>query len=132
MNSPEYMLMDLAVGGYWPGSPDATTNWALANMKVDYVRAYSLTPTANSAPTVSLSNALDPASATSSFTVPSLGPNTSTTYTASQLGISGIDPTTSVTVAASANDDLTVTNNSAWAAINNATISSTVNGNVPG
>jgi len=71
MNSPEYMLIDLAVGGYWPGSPDAATNWALANMKVDYVRAYSLTPTANSAPTVSLSNALDPASATSSFTVPS-------------------------------------------------------------
>ena len=26
-NQPMYMLMDLAVGGNWPGSPNSTTNW---------------------------------------------------------------------------------------------------------
>jgi hypothetical protein len=130
MNSPEYMLMDLAVGGDWPGSPDATTNWALADMKIDYVRAYSLTPTANLAPTIALSNALNPASDPTTFTVPALSPNTATTYTASQLGISGIDPTTSVTVATDANDDLTLTNNSAWGTINDVTITSPINGTV--
>ncbi len=55
MNSPMYMIMDLALGGSWSEAPSARTPaWALANMKVDYVRAYSLTPTATprQAPTV--------------------------------------------------------------------------------
>src|SRR5205823_12774321 len=98
MNQPMYMLMNLAVGGSWPGSPNATTNWALANMKIDYVRAYSLTPTATSgAPTVTLSNATDPTNLSSSFAVPTLSPSISTTYTAGQLNITGIDPAATVT-----------------------------------
>ena len=49
-NQPMYMIMNLAVGGSWPGSPDSTTNWSQAHMNVDYVRAYSLSNTAMAAP----------------------------------------------------------------------------------
>ncbi len=40
MNKPMYMLVDLAVGGNFPGSP--ASNFTSAQMEVDYVRAYSL------------------------------------------------------------------------------------------
>jgi Ca2+-binding RTX toxin-like protein len=194
------------VGGSWPGSPNSTTNWAQANMKVDYVHAYSLSNTAMAAPAtisttsgtttlastlaspttlapttgstttstssgattlspslvspttlsattgstttgstvtgstvttssvpgpaVTLSNAADPGNLASSFAAPMTGPGTSTTYAASQLGISGVDPSTAVTVAYDTNDALTVTNNGAWGAINDATVNSTGSGNV--
>ena len=38
-NEPLYMILNLAVGGNWPGDPDETTVF-LAEMKVDYVRAW--------------------------------------------------------------------------------------------
>lgn len=38
---PAYMLLNLAVGGEWPGNPDATTKFP-ARMKIDWVRAYKL------------------------------------------------------------------------------------------
>lgn len=38
---PLYMLLNLAVGGNWPGKPDATTQWP-ARMRIDWVRAYRL------------------------------------------------------------------------------------------
>jgi serralysin len=41
MDQPMYMLVNLAVGGNWPGSPDASTPWP-AEFKIDYVRAYAL------------------------------------------------------------------------------------------
>ena len=178
MNTPMYMLMNLAVGGNWPGSPNSTTNWSQANMKVDYVRAYSLSNTAMAAPatittsggTVSgsgggttttgsgggttttgsgggttttgsgggttttgspdpiLSNATDPTNLSSSFTVPTLSPGTSATYTASQLGISGVASGVTVTVADSASNALTITNNGTWGGIKNVTINSPTNG----
>lgn len=34
-----YMLLNLAIGGHWPGDPDATTTFPSA-MEVDYVRVY--------------------------------------------------------------------------------------------
>jgi beta-glucanase (GH16 family) len=40
---PFYILLDLAVGGAWPGNPDATTPFP-ATMLVDYVRVYTLQP----------------------------------------------------------------------------------------
>jgi beta-glucanase (GH16 family) len=40
MNVPMYMLANLAVGGYWPGDPDSSTQFP-ANMLIDYVRAYA-------------------------------------------------------------------------------------------
>jgi beta-glucanase (GH16 family) len=39
MHGPMYMIANLAVGGYWPGSPDASTPFP-AEMKIDYIRAY--------------------------------------------------------------------------------------------
>lgn len=38
---PFYVILDLAVGGYWPGQPDATTTFP-QTMLVDYVRVYKL------------------------------------------------------------------------------------------
>ena len=44
MNQPMYMILNLAVGGGWPGNPDATTPWP-AQMAIDYVHVYSLNGT---------------------------------------------------------------------------------------
>jgi beta-glucanase (GH16 family) len=38
---PFYLLLNVAVGGYWPGDPDATTRFPVS-MLVDYVRVYRL------------------------------------------------------------------------------------------
>jgi beta-glucanase (GH16 family) len=38
---PFYVVLNVAVGGYWPGDPDATTPFP-ATMLVDYVRVYRL------------------------------------------------------------------------------------------
>ncbi len=40
---PFFLLLNLAVGGNWPGYPDATTQFP-QRMTVDYVRVYSRTP----------------------------------------------------------------------------------------
>jgi beta-glucanase (GH16 family) len=40
MNQPMYMLLNLAVGGDWPGSPDSSTHFP-ADMKIDWVHAYA-------------------------------------------------------------------------------------------
>jgi beta-glucanase (GH16 family) len=38
---PFFLVLNVAVGGYWPGSPDATTQFP-TSMLVDYVRVYRL------------------------------------------------------------------------------------------
>ncbi len=38
---PFYIVLNVAVGGYWPGNPDATTLFPVS-MLVDYVRVYRL------------------------------------------------------------------------------------------
>lgn len=38
---PFYLIVNLAVGGYWPGDPDASTSFP-ANFYIDYVRCYSI------------------------------------------------------------------------------------------
>jgi len=38
---PFYIVLNVAVGGFWPGNPDATTHFP-ARMLVDYVRVYKL------------------------------------------------------------------------------------------
>jgi len=40
---PQFLLLNLAVGGGWPGDPDASTTFP-QQMTVDYVRVYELTP----------------------------------------------------------------------------------------
>ena len=42
-NARMYMLVNLAVGGGWPGSPDETTQFPAA-LGVDYVRVYEKAP----------------------------------------------------------------------------------------
>lgn len=39
MHQPMYMLANLAVGGSWPGNPDAATKFP-ATMQIDYIRAW--------------------------------------------------------------------------------------------
>jgi beta-glucanase (GH16 family) len=41
-HKPLYMLLNLAVGGKWPGAPGPDTRWP-ARMRIDWVRAYRLT-----------------------------------------------------------------------------------------
>jgi len=38
-NHPFFLILNLAVGGYWPGNPDATTKFP-QKLTVDYVRVY--------------------------------------------------------------------------------------------
>lgn len=38
-NEPLYLIANLAVGGVWPGNPDATTPFP-SELKVDYIRVY--------------------------------------------------------------------------------------------
>lgn len=45
---PFFIILNLAVGGYWPGNPDATTVFP-QKMLVDYVRVYSLASPAKTA-----------------------------------------------------------------------------------
>jgi beta-glucanase (GH16 family) len=44
-NSPEYFILNLAIGGNWPGPPNASTVFP-QTMLIDYVRAYSGSDTA--------------------------------------------------------------------------------------
>jgi beta-glucanase (GH16 family) len=41
---PYFILLNVAVGGNWPGSPDSTTTWP-QRMLVDYVRVYGMQKT---------------------------------------------------------------------------------------
>jgi serralysin len=43
MNTPMYMIANLAVGGTWPGNADGSTPFP-ANMNIDWIRAYSSLP----------------------------------------------------------------------------------------
>jgi beta-glucanase (GH16 family) len=40
-DTPYFLLLNLAVGGKWPGYPDATTQFP-QEYRVDYVRVYGL------------------------------------------------------------------------------------------
>ena len=39
-DQPFYMILNLAVGGNWPGNPDSSTDFDAARMEVDYVKVY--------------------------------------------------------------------------------------------
>ena len=49
---PQFLILNVAVGGNWPGNPDGTTVFP-QQMLVDYVRVYAAVPSTNppSAPT---------------------------------------------------------------------------------
>ncbi len=42
-NKPFFVILNLAVGGNWPGYPDATTVFP-QDYRIDYVRAYTYNP----------------------------------------------------------------------------------------
>lgn len=43
MHRPMYLLVNLAVGGKWPGSPDDTTKFP-AKMQISYIKVYAMPP----------------------------------------------------------------------------------------
>jgi beta-glucanase (GH16 family) len=43
MHRPMYLVANVAVGGSWPGEPDASTQFP-ARMSIDYIRAYRFAP----------------------------------------------------------------------------------------
>ncbi len=48
-HKPFFMLLNLAIGGNWPGSPNSSTAFP-ANLRVDYVRVYQQGGTTNPTP----------------------------------------------------------------------------------
>ncbi len=67
-DKPMYMLANLAVGGNWPGDPNASTPFP-ADMKIDWIRAYSNDPNAQATAAQAGFNGPDgSASATASLT----------------------------------------------------------------
>ena len=64
MNQPMYMLINLAVGGTWPGAPDATTQFP-ANLNIDYVHVYA-DPSAAPAATAAIADGSSDPSAVAS------------------------------------------------------------------
>jgi len=156
MHTPMYMLLNLAVGGNWPGAPDSTTDWSKTQYKIDYVRVwshdqnaavYANVPTGSTGSTSGgttsgtgsdtqapssalaavLSNATNPLDLADSFTATA---GTSATYSGSQMAIAGVSSSASVTVSYDANGGLTVKNNGEWNTVKNATVKSTASGSV--
>ncbi len=158
MHTPMYMLLNLAVGGNWPGSPDSTTDWSKTNYKIDYVRAwshdqnaavYSNVPTGTTGTTggtsssggpipltqasafvAVLSNANNPLDLADSFTTAVGIQGGSVTYTGSQMQLDGVSSSATVSVSYDANGGITVKNNGEWNAVKNATVKSTASGSV--
>jgi beta-glucanase (GH16 family) len=52
-NQPQFLILNVAVGGNWPGDPDGLTTFP-QRMTVDYVRVYTPTPVAPTAATVTV------------------------------------------------------------------------------
>lgn len=68
-NKPMYLLANLAVGGDWPGAPDATTPFP-SDMLIDYIRVWQRTPSVDStAPTVAITSPADGATVPTRSTV---------------------------------------------------------------
>ncbi len=60
-NQPQFFLLNVAVGGAWPGNPDGTTILP-QKMLVDYVRVYTNAPTPPTAPAVPTGLTVSPGS----------------------------------------------------------------------
>ena len=142
LNSPMYMVLNLAVGGNWPGTPDATTNWANAKYNIDYVRVYEHTGTPGTGgvlnpdgsvyvpppvmqlPGLIISNGADITGMTGTkFAAPDTGAGTTRTYTASQIAL-GTAGGATLTVIRDGQNNVTASNNGAWNDIKNAAYAS--------
>lgn len=92
MHDPMYMVANLAVGGYWPGNPTSASEFP-ADMKIDYIRAYSDNPNAtvfNNTP------ATTPSTQTTDTTQPQAeaSPATQETSTSTTTPVDPVTPTT--------------------------------------
>ena len=133
MHEKMYVLLNLAVGGNWAGTPDGTVNWSKADLLVDYVHVYALgsNPTPSPTPTTPTPQpAPQPAPSTPAELAVSqgddkpwvdlkiTGANTSTAYTIAH-------PTSghaNVKASFDAQKDLTLVNLDAWNAVKNAKV----------
>ena len=141
MNKPMYMMVNLAVGGTWPGSPDSTTDWSQTNMQVDYIRAYQhggLSGSPGSTPITQpqpakfnavISHAINALDLSDSFKT-AVPASSSKTYTGSDMAIAGVDSSARVSVANDTDGGITVSVDSAWGSIKNATVKSDQSGSV--
>jgi beta-glucanase (GH16 family) len=75
MNKPMYMILNLAVGGNWPGSPNSTTPFP-ANMQVDWVKVYASGATGGTTPPPSGGTTTPPPSGGTTTPPPSGGTTT--------------------------------------------------------
>jgi hypothetical protein len=128
MHQPMYVLLNLAVGGNWPGTPDASVDWSKADLLVDYVRAYSLnsTTTPPSSPTPSspattllaVSQGTDPFDTTTRVDLEIGAANTGRVYRIDD----GQGGTADVAVVFDAQRDLYLANRGDWNAVKNALV----------
>lgn len=81
MHGKMHMLLNLAVGGSWPGSPDSTTDWSKTNYKIDYVRVYSDDPKAVAVPTTASSGSTSSNSGSAQSTAPDPAPSSGSATT---------------------------------------------------
>lgn len=74
MNKPMYMLANLAVGGYWPGSPNSTTPFP-AQMQIDYIRAYEPSAAAAAIKAASTTTMTSSSTSLAPHTIPTSSPH---------------------------------------------------------
>lgn len=80
-NEPMYLIANLAVGGDWPGAPDATTVFP-AYLDIDYIAAWQLTePTATPVPTLTRTPSCTPTPSRTHTPTPSRTPSPTPTRT---------------------------------------------------
>lgn len=143
LHSSMYLVLNLAVGGTWPGSPNASTNWANAKYNIDYVRVYQHTgvdgsgsPAGGTASAPStpatpaalsglvLSNGTDISGQSGKkFSAADTGANSSKSYNASQLGLDGAT-SGKVAVSLDGEKNLKAVHNGAWNGVKNAAFAS--------
>jgi beta-glucanase (GH16 family) len=83
MNKPMYVILNLAVGGGWPGNADGSTQFP-ANYNVDWVRAYSSNPYSAGNPDSS-----DPAQIGGTSSTTDTSTSTTTAATSQPVTVSG-------------------------------------------
>jgi hypothetical protein len=135
-----YVLLNLAVGGNWPGNPDSTTDWSKSHLLVDYVHIYSNpgaggstpgptpspipkpipTPTPGARTDLSVGNAENPLDPAGAVDIAVTGANTLTTYKIPMFNVT--NKVATVTAAFDGHDKLILINASAWNAVKNAIV----------
>ena len=88
-NQPMHLIVNLAVGGNWPGSPDGSTPWP-GQFKVDYIHAFNL-------PGVGVNASAPPPSASQPPTSATPPPSTSSPSTGGGVALTASGPYATLT-----------------------------------